>query len=48
MGIENNILACTKNNIKICVSVTFDLCNTQKQTKQDKPVLKSIIKKILL
>nr|DAE19210.1 MAG TPA: hypothetical protein [Siphoviridae sp. ctNYt19] len=33
MGIDNNILACIKNNKKICVSVTFDLCNCQKHRK---------------
>nr|DAK43451.1 MAG TPA: hypothetical protein [Caudoviricetes sp.] len=33
MGIVNNIPACIKNNIKIIVSVTFDLCNCQKQKK---------------
>nr|DAY42984.1 MAG TPA: hypothetical protein [Caudoviricetes sp.] len=33
MGINFNILACIKNNIKIIVSVTSVLCNTQKQKK---------------
>nr|DAS04690.1 MAG TPA: hypothetical protein [Caudoviricetes sp.]DAX17024.1 MAG TPA: hypothetical protein [Caudoviricetes sp.] len=33
MGISLNILACIKNNIKIIVSVTFDLCNCQKHRK---------------
>nr|DAR73976.1 MAG TPA: hypothetical protein [Caudoviricetes sp.] len=30
MGIDNNILACDKNNTNFCLSVTFDFCNTQK------------------
>lgn len=33
MGIENNIPACIKNKVKTYVSVTFDLCYTQKQKK---------------
>lgn len=33
MGIDKNILACDKNNTNLCVSVTFDFCNTQKQIK---------------
>nr|DAK40474.1 MAG TPA: hypothetical protein [Caudoviricetes sp.]DAQ28363.1 MAG TPA: hypothetical protein [Caudoviricetes sp.] len=33
MGIDSYILACIKNNTNLCVSVTFDFCNTQKQKK---------------
>nr|DAU39065.1 MAG TPA: hypothetical protein [Caudoviricetes sp.] len=33
MGIKINILACDKNNINLCVSVTFELCNCQKDKK---------------